>query len=323
MGPFDRICHGLGSKPSATTDSKKHRYFTIKSHVTSIQQAANAHIGKHPLQAKAKRLDSREVSVRSGCYACQMATTRKTSNSPKGNPLRRIAEIALETLWPTRCAVCDIPGERVLCKSCEESLKAIDERLACPKCGAPYGRIQCTECNDVMLSSSGIAELPFMRMSHAVILDEAARRIVTIYKDSDERRLAKAIAQIMSHHVNPDLRDEGFAITYIPDTLAAFRRRGFDHGMELAQSLASICDMECLSLLERPKSADQRKLARSERIENLRSRISVNAGAHVPKRLLLTDDVCTTGATVYSACSALKDAGAEDVHVITFAQVMD
>lgn len=235
----------------------------------------------------------------------------------------RVLGIALETLWPTRCAVCDIPGEAVLCERCRQALKDIDECLACPKCGAPYGRTQCTECNDVMLASSGIEQLPFSRMSHAVVLDEAARKVIATYKDSDERRLAQPIAQLMAQHVSPDLKREGFRITYIPDTNAAYRRRGFDHGLELAQELASVCKMECLSLFERPKSSDQRQLTRSERIANMQGIMNVREGVDVPPKLLLADDVCTTGATIYSACTALLSAGAQEVQALTFAQVMD
>ena len=64
--------------------------------------------------------------------------------------VHQAAECAAEVLWPTRCALCDRPGS-VLCPQCESSLHFIDAWQACPRCGAPFGRAVCTECNPVAL----------------------------------------------------------------------------------------------------------------------------------------------------------------------------
>lgn len=231
--------------------------------------------------------------------------------------------MALETLWPTRCAVCDLPGEHVLCERCESALVPVDSCRACPRCGAPYGRVQCTECNDVMLAAAGMEGFPIDAMAHALVLDEAARRIVGIYKDSDERRLSTVIAERMARLVSPQERREGYAVAYIPDSREAFRRRGFDHAREIACEVAALCGLECVDAFERPRSADQRKLGRRDRIQNMQGRLRVREGLRVPDKVIVADDVCTTGATMYAACSALRDAGAASIHAITFAQVMD
>lgn len=237
--------------------------------------------------------------------------------------LRNAAEVALELLWPTRCAVCDLPGDDVLCSECESKLVPVDACMACPRCGAPYGVVQCTECNEVMLGSAGMDSLPVDSMAHALLLDDAARRIVSAYKDGDERRLVRRIAEWTSRHVKPSEMRDGYVVTYVPDSKEAFRRRGFDHSQEIAEELASLCGLECAELFERPSSADQRELGRRQRIDNMKGRLRLKEGTAVPKRVLVVDDVCTTGATIYAACSALRDAGAQSVHALTFAQVMD
>ena len=243
------------------------------------------------------------------------------------NRLRTFAnnmrEVVLETIWPTRCAICDMQGKSVLCRSCEENLVIIDDLAACPRCGAPYGRIQCTECNDLSLASMGLEQLPFEHMSHSVILDDEAKRVVSVYKDQDERRLADDIARILSRKVSPDIGRDSFCISYIPDTERAFRRRGFDHAQELASKLADICGLECVRILQRPSSADQRELGRLGRIENMLSSMQVDPNATIPQSVLLVDDVRTTGATVYSACIALKEAGVGRIRVLTFGIVME
>ena len=85
--------------------------------------------------------------------------TRQTDTTPRRASLatkvaRLTSEALLETLWPTRCAVCDTPGE-VLCAPCSLNLSHIDWWRACPRCGAPFGRVQCSECNPVMLGATG------------------------------------------------------------------------------------------------------------------------------------------------------------------------
>ena len=70
------------------------------------------------------------------------------------------AQAVAETLWPTRCAICDEPGE-LLCERCKSELPFIDLWRACPICGAPWGHTQCTECNPVMLAATGREKVAF------------------------------------------------------------------------------------------------------------------------------------------------------------------
>lgn len=238
------------------------------------------------------------------------------------NALIYARDVLFELLWPTRCAVCDIAGEYPICDSCISKLKVIDACMACPECGAPYGIAQCTECNDLMLASSGLDALPFDSMASAFILDEAARRVICAYKDQDERRLCEFIARAIALQVGPEVLDGRFTLTYIPDSREAYRRRGFDHSLEIAQDVASITGIECKTLFQRPSSTDQRKLGRHKRIENMRNRIAIAPQIDVPENVLLIDDVCTTGATIYSACLELKRYGTKRIYVVTFGRVL-
>ena len=92
------------------------------------------------------------------------------------------ADMVTETLYPTRCAVCDKPGA-VLCGSCAAALPYIDALTACPRCGAPFGVVQCSECTSVLMEPFGYKEPPYDEMASALVLTEAVRRIVTVYKD--------------------------------------------------------------------------------------------------------------------------------------------
>ncbi len=231
---------------------------------------------------------------------------------------REALEVITETLWPTRCGACDKPGN-LLCETCESILPFIDACTACPRCGAAYGRIQCCECNAVMLASSGREVLPFNRMASAVELRDDTHRIISVYKDSGEQRLAEIIAAIMARYIAPEWIC-GATVTCIPATTAAMHRRGFDHAELLATSLASRIGLDFQKLIARPHTRDQRQLSRRMRLANMNRIMSLADDAHVPPKVIVVDDVCTTGATLYAAADALRDGGACELFGLTFAR---
>ena len=229
------------------------------------------------------------------------------------------AEALAETVWPTRCAICDTPGH-VLCDSCRMALAYVDWWRACPRCGAPFGRLQCCECNEVMLAAQGRTRPAFDGMAAAVSFEEGAARIVRTWKDAGERRLASEMARLMLPQVPPAWL-AGATATPIPASAAARRRRGFDHGRELACAVAGMAGIPMVEALARPRTFDQRALGRRGRIHNLQGRFQTLPGATVPDRILLIDDVCTTGSTMNAACDALRAAGAVELHCLVFARV--
>lgn len=229
-------------------------------------------------------------------------------------------EAAAETLWPTRCAVCDLPGD-VLCATCRRDLAHLDWWRACPRCGAPFGRVQCSECNAVMLAASGRDEPSFDGCASAVVYDDAAARIVRTWKDAGERRLVEDMADLMAAVVPPSWRAERPAVVPVPATSAAVRRRGFDHGSELASAVASRIGTPVCPLLARPRSRDQRALARRGRIANMEGRFLALPGANAPDAALIVDDVFTTGSTIFAAADAVRAAGAHRIYALTFARV--
>lgn len=237
-----------------------------------------------------------------------------------GKRLRQRAfEVMAETLWPTRCALCDRPGA-VLCARCRRALPFIDATAACPRCGAPHGRVQCTECTPVVLAPFGYEEPPYRQAASALLLTASARRLITVYKDQGERALARPLAALMARYAPPAWLTGAPALAYVPATAAARRRRGFDHGELLARELSWLLQVDFAPLLATPHQKDQRTLGRKGRIGNMRASMRALEGASVPRKIILTDDVCTTGATLFAATEALRTAGAEEVHCLTVAR---
>ena len=228
-------------------------------------------------------------------------------------------EAALETLWPTRCVICDYPGD-LLCEQCRKKLSYIDPWSACERCGAPFGLIQCSECNPAV--TTGLGDVTFCASGavSALIYDAQTKRIISAYKDRGERRLSTTMAEIMASYAKPLWRNSAYGIAFIPSSVQARRMRGFDHAELLAQELGKYLGLPSIAIFCEPKSHDQRKLSREERLANLEGRISLLPGASPPKHLILIDDVCTTGATLSAATNALHEGGCEDVWCLTFAR---
>lgn len=230
---------------------------------------------------------------------------------------RFAAEVAAETLWPTRCTLCERPGA-VLCERCSQTLPYLDWWRACRRCGSPFGFVQCDACNSVTLDRIGRAELPFAGCASAVLFDDATGRLVRVFKDQGEQRLASAMAAPMVRAMPPSWRAD--AVTFVPATLAAMRHRGFDHARIIAEDVAANLDLPCVDTLARPKTRDQRALTGKQRIANLAGRFRALDG-QLPSRLLIVDDVYTTGSTLCAAADALLAAGCSEVRCLTFARV--
>ena len=171
------------------------------------------------------------------------------------------------------------------------------------------------------MAALGRDEPPFDACASPVVYDDGAARIVRTWKDAGERRLAATMAGLMASVASPAWLAEELTVVPVPATAAAVRRRGFDHGADLADELAARLGLPTAPLLARPRSIDQRRLTRQDRIRNMERRFRALPGASAPDSVLLVDDVYTTGATLFAAADALRAAGAERVRCITFARV--
>ncbi len=221
----------------------------------------------------------------------------------------RLIEGLAEILFPTRCAGCELPGA-VLCDRCREELPRVDRQGACPRCGAPFGYLVCTECWST--------EWAFEAALAVGSLEAPLARAVVLHKDAGERRLAAVFGRLLAEQVATTWSGWADCVAYVPATDAAMRRRGFDHGRAIAASLATELDVPFAEILRRTAARDQRALGRAERVANAAGTFHVVA--EPPERVLITDDVFTTGATLDAAAGVLLSAGASAVRVAAVAR---
>lgn len=216
----------------------------------------------------------------------------------------------LELVSPTRCAGCDAPGA-LLCTSCRTAIGRIDPARACPRCGAPFGALVCTECWN--------AEFAFEAAVALGDLSGPLARCVVLHKDANERRLGAVLGDLVGEVVLERWDQWPEAVCWIPPTRQALARRGFDHGASIALPVADRVGCPGLALLARPRAGDQRTMDRAGRLASAAG--SFRAAECVPSRVLVVDDVMTTGATLDAAASALLAAGAECVRIAVAARV--
>ncbi|MGF9565606.1 ComF family protein [Neorhizobium sp. JUb45] len=237
---------------------------------------------------------------------------------------RRIADF----VYPPVCAGCGvmIGKHGALCPVCWQSVHFI-ERPFCEVLGIPFAfnhEAGVAGEGGRMVSAKAIADPPrFDRLRAVAIHDGVARRLVHGLKYRDRTDLAIMMAAWMQRAGAEHLAGcDG--ILPVPLHWTRFALRKFNQSAELARHLAKLSSKPLLpSTLKRVKrTSRQVGLTAKGRQDNVRAAFAIVPG-HEPdvfgKRLVLVDDVHTTGATVSSAAAVLKRAGATEVTVLTFA----
>jgi ComF family protein len=197
------------------------------------------------------------------------------------------------------------------------------ERPFCERLGTPFE----VDLGIALLSPAAIADPPVFRRARAVArYDETARRLVHRLKYGDRVELARALGGMMAR-AGAELMLDADVIVPVPLHRSRLWWRRFNQAMALAGALSRTsgvpCDPFLLARVKRTRS--QVGLTRTQRGDNLQGafRVPADAKPHLAgKRVLLVDDVVTTGATANACSRALLRAGAESVDVLSFARVV-
>lgn len=238
--------------------------------------------------------------------------------------LRHLWRGAVDAVLPPQCMLCtatvDEPGR--LCPGCWPEVGFIAEPC-CPSCGIPYAM----PVPDGLVCAACIQKAPRFDRARAVFTySGGGRDLVLRFKRGDRTDLAPGLAALMQTTGAALLAD---CDMILPVPLHRWRlwRRRFNQSALLAQRLGHLAGKPVrFDLLERPKpTRSLGRLNRTERRRVLAGAISLGPGATPAirgKRLLLVDDVFTTGATVSACCRVLRQGGAAAVDVLTLARVV-
>ena len=237
---------------------------------------------------------------------------------------RDAARIMLGVVYPPTCIGCGgATGEpHTLCGRCWSDIRFI-ERPYCERLGTPFA----VDLGIPLLSPAAIADPPVFERARAVArYDDVARKLVHRLKYGDRLELARALG-IMMVRAGAELLPAADVIVPVPLHRRRLWWRRFNQAMALAGVIGKNSGVPCDPfLLARVKATKpQVGLSKTQRGENLQGAFRVPAEAKPRlqgKRVLLVDDVLTTGATANAASRALLRGGARAVDVLAFARVV-
>ncbi|MDE2065834.1 MAG: ComF family protein [Bradyrhizobium sp.] len=234
------------------------------------------------------------------------------------------SRLALDIALPTLCVACREPvsGEGV-CAKCWAKLSFIAPPF-CPRLGIPF----VYDPGPGLLSMEAIANPPaYQRARAAVRYDDVARALVHALKYQDRTDLAPAMGRWMAR-AGHELLGEADALVPVP----LHWRRGWSRRYNQSGALARVIGRQsgvklaCEALRRVRPTQQQIGLSRSERADNVQGafKIATDRKADVAgRRVVLIDDVLTSGATVDACARALLRAKAAQVDVLVFARVVD
>ena len=184
----------------------------------------------------------------------------------------------------------------------------------CARCGAPgaWPVERCAECTG--------RRLAFAQARAALVYDNRTRALVARWKEHGRRDLTKRLSELVVECVSAPVAD---AITFVPGDHERGLKRGHVPAEGLARALGRAWGLPTAQLLVRTgvgEAKRQASLPRAARRSNVRGTFAGFAAA--PTRVVLVDDVYTTGATVAACSTELRRAGARRVEVVCLARAV-
>jgi len=215
----------------------------------------------------------------------------------------RIIEHILDTIAPHQCVGCGVEGA-VLCAECTDILpRGVSRCYRCQRSTTDYKT--CTSCR----SSTALYSV-----RPVTAYQEVAKDIVRQLKFERQRAGAGVIASCLADFDY----EPGEIVVHVPTATSRVRQRGYDQAVVIARSLASKTNLVHEALLTRLGQERQVGKNRQERKIQMKE-LFVAVGNAQNKRIVLVDDVITTGATLEACAAALKKAGAKRVRAVVFA----
>jgi ComF family protein len=237
--------------------------------------------------------------------------------------LRAAFGLVVDLALPQLCPACREPvGDAGLCPACWSKLSFI-ARPYCERLGIPFP----FDGGPGLLSMEAIADPPAYRRARAAVrYDDVARKMVHAFKYGDRLDLGPMLGRWMANAGHELLKDAD-ALVPVPLHWRRQWTRRFNQSALLAEVIGKAAAVPvAYAALKRVKATPQQVgLTQAQRATNVQAAFQVprTGKADVAgKRLLLVDDVLTSGATVDACARALLRAGAADVDVLVFARVV-
>jgi ComF family protein len=224
----------------------------------------------------------------------------------------------LDFIYPRRCVLCGeplLPGASPaypLCTACRTSLHSIQAEKRCSICSRPL----ISETNLCMYCRK--RSFPFEKNLSVYHYQDEIKELIYRYKFKYKLDLAHLFAEKLYILYTTAFSD--VSIVPVPAAGETVRKRGFDHMQHISLLMKKKYGIQTLSLLKKKKTAPQKTLDPQRRFSNLQGNIVLKPRNNsLPKRVVLVDDVFTTGSTLSVCASVLKSGGISSVFCLTLA----
>lgn len=233
----------------------------------------------------------------------------------------------LHAVLPVQCATCDmaLDGDPVpfFCRACWGNMQPLRGPF-CPCCGRPFSSSYTLQYSPDHLCGACRKTRPaYTRAWSLYPYASPLREAVHLFKYNNKFGLADALGALMDRApvetVHVDM------IIPVPLSLARLRHREYNQSLLLADRLSQAKNIPLSydNLVRTRETTPQTELTRAVRLKNLRGAFAVRRPQDVTgKRVLVVDDVFTTGTTVNECAKALRKAGASEVYVCTLARTV-
>lgn len=238
--------------------------------------------------------------------------------------LRTLMETGLSFIYPDVCQICSqqraTKSESYVCEQCRAAVKLV-QPPCCDRCGLPFAgeltnTFECGNCREM--------ELHFLHARAAVAAEGVAREVIHRYKYQRAMWFEPLLAELLISRAEPVIRQEKWdLIVPIPLHPLKQREREFNQAERLAKRLGEAVSLTVNArLIQRTLATrTQTLLTRQERAANMAGAFSMRTPDKLHgERVILVDDVLTTGATTSACARVLKQNGASEVCVWTVAR---
>ena len=245
--------------------------------------------------------------------------------------MNKFFDLLRNLLFPPKCACCrtilPIVEEKYgtglcLCRDCRVLWKRAKEE-SCPTCLCPSHKCLCIEEKGSLKDM----KLPKL-LTYSPNLNNTQNKMIFSLKKVNDKRISEFVASELSVSMGRYFKDnfilpDECIYTYVPRSRRAKGEFGFDQGQRLSREIARICEGEFESLFVRLGGREQKRLDSEMRARNISRTLKLKRNAEKKikgRKVVVIDDLVTTGATLDGAVKLLKRAKAAEVYVACVAR---